>query len=162
MKMKSKTLVLAILLVSLALPALADHHQGPGVPNNPVTAENILTNGRLLARFLGLSSSQVTELNGFLKTLQTAEQAVRQARPPLCKQLATDLTAASPDATTVGKDLLALVDNQDQIKTALEAFDTSFSAILTPDQLTKYDALKQVAGLAEDKAPVIPECPPSS
>jgi hypothetical protein len=122
-----------------------------------------LVDGRFLTRYLDLSSSQVTQLQGFLKTLQTAEQAVQTARGPLCQQLQTDVDASHPDSTTVGKDYLALVDNQDKIKTVLQAFDTSFSAILNGDQLARYDHLKQTVGLGNSKSPdPLPACPPTA
>ena len=135
MTVKSKALVLALLLGTLALPALADRRGAGGGSGNPGSGnpgsgvdDSALVNGRFLTRYLNLSASQVTQLQGFLRTLQTAVQTVQTARAPLCQQLRTDLGANSPDPTTVGRDLLALVDNQARIKTALQAFDASFSA----------------------------------
>jgi hypothetical protein len=88
---------------------------------------------------------------------------VQTAQAPLCQQLRTDVSASSPDPTTVGRDFLALVNNQAKVKTALEAFDASFSAILNGDQLTRYDALKQAIGLGNGKSPdLFPQCPASS
>lgn len=163
MTLKAKALVLTLLLGILALPALADHRGPGGGPGNPGFDDSVLTNGRFLAHYLNLSSTQVTQLQGFLKTLQTAVQAVRTAQPPLCQQLRTDVAATHPDPTTVGRDFLALVDNQEKIQTALQAFDTSFSAILNGDQLARYDALKQAVGLGHAKSPdLLPQCPPAS
>jgi hypothetical protein len=161
MTAKSKVLVLTVLLGILALPALADH--GPGGPGHPGIGDNALINPRFLSRYLDLSTSQITQLQGFLKTLQTALQAVQTARPALCQQLRTDAGASNPDPTTVGRDFLALVGNQEKVKAALTAFDASFSAILTPDQLTKYDHLKQAVGLGGGTSvDLFPACPPSS
>jgi len=161
MMSKPKTLVLALLLGSLCvLPAFADR----GGPGSSGFGDGALTNPRLLSRYLNLSAAQNTQLQGFLKTLQTAIQGVRTAQGPLCQQLRTDVAAANPNPTTVGNDYLALIDNQDKVKTALTAFDTSFSAILTADQLTKYDHLKQLVGLGDDHkaADLLPACPPAS
>jgi hypothetical protein len=164
MTVKSKALVLTLLLGLLALPALADHHGPGGGPGTPGVGEGALTNPRFLVRYLNLSSTQVTQLQGFLKTLQTAVHAVQTAQAPLCQQLRTDVGATSPDPTTVGRDYLALIANQEKVKTALTAFDTSFSAILNADQLAKYDALKEAVGLGDGKiTDLLPECPrPSS
>jgi hypothetical protein len=161
MMSKPKTLVLALLLGSLCvLPAFADR----GGPGSSGVGDGALTNPRFLSRYLNLSSAQTTQLQGFLRTLQTAERAVLNARGPLCQQLRADVSAANPNPTTVGTDYLALIDNQDRVKTALTAFDASFSGILNSDQLTKYDHLKQVIGLADDHkaADLLPVCPPAS
>ncbi len=157
MIMKPKALVLAVLLVLIALPALADQPPGRG-PGSPGIGD-VLTNVRFLTRYLSLSTSQVTQAQGFLRTLQTAVQTVQTAHAPLCQHLRTDAAVSSPDAATVGRDFLALLANQAKIKMAVDAFDTSFSAILNGDQLAKYDALKQsVEGSRTGSAP-LPACP---
>ncbi|HEY0555387.1 MAG TPA: hypothetical protein VGG20_14080 [Thermoanaerobaculia bacterium] len=162
MTLKAKALVLTLLLGTLALPALADRRgPGPGGPGSP--GDSALTDGRFLTHYLNLSTSQVTQLQGFLKTLQAAGVTVRTARGPLCQQLRTDLGASHPNPTTVGQDFLALVDNDGKIKTALQAFDTSFSAILNGDQLARYEALKQIVARGDGKAlDPLPQCPPAS
>ena len=161
MTLKAKALVLTLLLGIVALPALADARGPASRPGNP--GDGALTDGRFLTHYLGLSTGQVAQLQGFLKTLQTAGVAVRTARVPLCQQLRTDLGATHPNPTTVGQDFLALVDNEGKIKTALQAFDTSFSAILNGDQLAKYDILKQIVERGSSKAPdPLPQCPPAS
>jgi len=162
MNPKLKALALTALLGTLALPALAASHPAapPPPPTDAGTASNLLHHPKALARFLGLSADQATQLNGFSTTLQAAEQPLRQARPPLCQQLRTDLAVTSPDPATVGKD--TLVDNKDQIRDAREAFDTSFSAILTPAQLVKYDTLKQLAHLDNHGGDILGDCPEAS
>lgn len=157
MTLKPKALVLAILFVLLALPVLADQHPGPGP--GPGVDSSALTNPRFLAHYLNLTPAQIAQTQGFLKTLQTALQAVQTARAPLCQHLRTDLGVSSPDPATVGRDFLALINNQAGIKTALQAFDASFSAILNGDQLAKYDALKQLLHLGDRGPEPLPVCP---
>jgi hypothetical protein len=161
MTMKRKALLLAVLLGILALPALAAGlGRGPG---GPTVDASVLTNPRFLARYLTLSPTQVTQTQGFLTTLQTAVRAVQTAHAPLCQHLRTDLGVSSPDAATVGRDFLALINNQAGIKTALTAFDASFSAILNGDQLAKYDALKLALGANARGPEPLPVCsPPAS
>jgi hypothetical protein len=161
MLMKPKALALAVLLAILALPALADQRPGRG-PGGPTVDASVLTNPRFLARYLNLSPTQITQTQGFLKTLQTAVQAVQMAHAPLCQHLRTDLAVSSPDPATIGRDFLALVNNQAGIKTALAAFDTSFSNILNGDQLAKYNALKQLIGATGRGPDPLPVCPASS
>jgi hypothetical protein len=157
MIMKPKALVLTVLLVLIALPALADQPPGRG-PGSPGVGD-ALTNVRFLTRYLSLSTSQVTQAQGFLRTLQTAVQTVQTAHAPLCQHLRTDTAVSSPDPATVGRDFLALLANQAKIKTALDAFDTSFSAILNGDQLAKYDALKQSIEGNRTGSAALPACP---
>jgi hypothetical protein len=162
MTLKAKALSLTLLLGVLALPALAAA-RNPGRPGTgPGVGDSALTDGRFLTHYLGLSSSQVTQLQGFLRTLQAAGVAVRTARGPLCQQLRTDITASHPNPTTVGQDFLALVDNEGKVKTALQAFDTSFSAILNGDQLARYDTLKQIVERGAKTPDPLPQCPPAS
>ncbi|HZF11664.1 MAG TPA: hypothetical protein VFE33_23000 [Thermoanaerobaculia bacterium] len=164
MPMKMKGLVLTVLLGTLALPALAATG-GSSAPASPDanTAYGLLDHPRALAKFLHLSADQTTQLLAFWNTFQTAVQPLHQARPALCQQLRTDLAVTPPNPTTVGTDVLALVDNRDDVHTARQAFDTSFSAILTPDQLTRYDTLKRIAHL--DNGPgtdLLGDCPPAA
>src|SRR4051812_20794299 len=163
MNTKMKALVLTALLGTLALPTMAATAPPPPSSTDVNGADNILHHPRALARFLHLSADQASQLNGFWNTLQTAEQSLRQARVPLCQQLRAALGVTAPNPTTVGTDVLALVGNKGEIRSAREAFDTSFSAILTPDQLAKYDTLKQIAHL--DNGPgvdILGDCPPAT
>ncbi len=148
-------LVLAALLIALALPAAA---QPP--TNDPSTAYSLLHHPRALAKFLHLSSSQATQLMGFYNTLETAVEPLRQARAPLCAQLVTDLGANPPQTDAVGTDSINLYENKQQIVDARKAFDSSFSAILNPGQLTAYDALKTLSRFTDPEVNVIGDCPP--
>jgi hypothetical protein len=159
MIVKPKALAFTVLLVLLALPALADQRPAGRGPGAPGLGGDVLTNVRFLTRYLDLSPAQVTQAQGFLRTLQTALQAVQAAHAPLCQHLKTDAAVSAPDPATVGRDFLALVANQAKIKTALDAFDSSFSALLNGDQLARYDALKQsIEGNRTGSAP-LPACP---
>jgi hypothetical protein len=121
----------------------------------------VLTNVQFQTRYLSLTSDQATQLQGFLQTLEAAEQAVQTSRTALCQQLRTDLTTSAPDPATVGTDYLALIASQAKIQAALTAFEASLSAILTSDQLTKFQALIQGAGSGSG-IDALPGCPPSS
>jgi hypothetical protein len=169
MTAKLRFLSLLILLGALMLPALASGRQapGPGGPRGgPVgpggpggdAGGAVLTDAKFLTRYLSLTADQVTQLKPFLATFQTAEQAVRTSHTALCQQLRTDIDASTPDPATVGRDYLALVDSQIGIRTAITAFESSLSAILTADQLTKFQTLIQT----DDSTDALPGCPPTS
>jgi Spy/CpxP family protein refolding chaperone len=162
---KSFSVLAAVaLLCMLALPLAAQSvaYESAAASARSGSADYILTHPRALSKFLHLSSDQNTQLQALWTTLQTSDDALRQARGPLCDQLRTDLTA-NAGAATVGTDSINLFTNKEGIRTARQTFDTAFSAILTPDQLTKYNGLKQIAHL--DNGPgtdILGECPPAS
>lgn len=167
--MKPKALAITLLLATLMLPALASARQNPGNQGQQGTGAglgrgeggaHVITNVRFLTRYLGLSSSQVTQIQGFLQTLQTSLQSVQTSRATLCQQLRTDVTAATPNPTTVGTDYLALIANQAKVQAAITAFETSVEGILTSAQLTKFQALVQAAGTIVGND-ALPGCPPS-
>jgi hypothetical protein len=167
MTMKPKALAIALLLGILMLPALASARQGQGQGNGPASgqgvgegAAHVITNVRFLTRYLGLSSSQATQVQGFLQTLQTSLQSVQTSRAALCQQLRTDVTAATPNPTTVGTDYLALIASQAKVQAAITAFETSVEGILTSTQLTKFQALVQAAGTITG-TDALPGCPPA-
>lgn len=168
MTAKPRFLSLLVLLGALMIPALASgqgrpHGGGPGGLGGPGPGGGgggggAITDARFLTRYLSLTADQVTQLKTFLATLQTAEQAVRTSHTALCQQLRTDIDASTPDPATVGKDYLALVDSQSGIRTAITAFEASLSAVLTADQLTKFQTLIQT----DDSTDALPGCPPTS
>src|SRR4029077_11382983 len=86
MPVKATVLALTLLLGTLALPVLADHGGrggGSGLPGVSF-GDGILTNGRFLAHYLNLSTSQTTQLQGFLKTLPDLRAGRGDGpRPPL-------------------------------------------------------------------------------
>jgi hypothetical protein len=135
------TLVLAAFVALLALPFAAEA-QRPG--RDP---GELLHNPRALARYLKLTPDQVAAAQKLQADLKAVVEPLRQAQKTLRETLRTDLNAASPNPCTVGQDVLALRTNEERIKDALEDFDRKFSALLNPEQLAKYEALKEAARL---------------
>jgi Spy/CpxP family protein refolding chaperone len=135
-----KTVAIALLAL-LILPSLALAAR----PGGGASPDEILRNPRLLSRYLKLDAAQVAQLRTFSAELKTALEAVRTARKPLQENLAALLAATNRDPCAIGAAVIALHDNGDQARAALERFDDQFSAILTPEQLAKYEALKAAA-----------------
>ena len=162
---KSLKVLLAVTVLGLlALPLAAQTvaYESDAASAKAGSADYILTHPRALSKYLHLSSDQNTQLNALWTTLQTSVDALRTARGPLCDQLRTDL-GGTPNPATVGTDSIDLFTNKEAIRAARQTFDTAFSAILTPDQLVKYNALKQIAHL--DNGPgtdILGECPPAT
>jgi len=159
-----KVLVAAAVLCLPALPLAAQSvaFESDAASARSGSADAILSHPRALAKYLHLTSAQNTQLQALATTLQTSVDALRQARGPLCATLRTDL-GGTPNPATVGTDSINLFNNKAAIRTARQTFDTAFSAILTPEQLAKYNTLKQIAHY--DNGPgtdILGECPPAS
>ena len=130
---------MALLLLPLAVQA---QRQGRGQD-----AASILENPRLLARYLKLTPDQVKTLQQLAQDLQRTVKPLVEDGKPLRETFYRDLEAANANPCTVGQDALALHENREKIKAAYEDFDRKFSAILTPEQLARYEALKEAARL---------------
>jgi Spy/CpxP family protein refolding chaperone len=143
MKIRKTTLTLAAVLSFLLLPLAAQAQQG----RRGQDPAEILRNPRLLARYLKLTPDQVKTLQQLAEDLRKTVQPLAQAEKPLREAFYNDLEAANPNPCTVGQDAIALHENQEKIKAAYEDFDRKFSAILTPEQLARYEALKEAARL---------------
>lgn len=152
---------LAFVLLALLLLPLAAQAAPAGPDANQ--AASLLENPRALARFLHLTADQVTQLNTLAQTLRGTVTPLQQARGPLCQTLRTALGAATPDQGAVGAGSLALFNNKKQIGAARTTFDNAFKAILTPDQLAKYNVLLQLHGAAGDRGVnLLGDCPPAA
>lgn len=142
---KTKSLLTATaFLAVLALPFLAE------AARPPVNPGEILRNPRLLARYLKLTADQAATLKTLRQELQADLKPLQDQLKPLQDQLETQLDAASPEACAVGQTVVAIDGVRDDIRAAYEEFDTKFSAILTPEQLAKYEHLKEAAGIYDE------------
>ena len=137
MKTRTPLVLLTTLVALLVLPLAAEAR----------SAAEILQNPRLLARYLKLTPEQVTTMQTLLKELQATVKPLREAQKDLYRAYHAELEEANPSACDVGAAAIALHENREKIKDAFEVFDQKFSAILTPEQLAKYEALKEAARL---------------
>lgn len=156
--------VVFILLAALSLPVAAlAAPAGAARPGNlePGQVRELIENPRLLARFLRLTNDQVTQMNALLRTLQASVEPLRASRATLCGQLRTALAATPADTAAVGNGSLALYQNKQQVSAARATFDTAFKAILTPEQLARYNALLQLFNNSPERsANLLGDCPP--
>ena len=144
--MQRKSAVALALALVLA-PALL--LAGPGNGNGP-GPDQILRNPRLLARYLHLTPDQATQEQQLFKTLGATLKGLHEQEKPLHDQLQALLAGSNPSACDVGALVLEIDGLRDQGRAAAETFDQAFSAILTPDQLARYEALKEAAHLGDD------------
>lgn len=133
---RAASIFAAVAAVLLALPLAAQPPQGPRDP------AAILHNPRLLARYLHLTPDQITASQKLFADLKAALDPLRQQEQTLRDAFHAAVSAANANPCDVGQAALAVHANQEKIKAALDDFDTKFSALLTPDQLARYEALK--------------------
>jgi Spy/CpxP family protein refolding chaperone len=129
---------LAALLVLLAVPALAQRHDRPHRSDRPVR------DGARLARFLDLS----TEQGAAARQLRTAHRdEVGLLRDELRAgrgRLRALLAAPAPDPSAVGRLVVELHAAGRRLRATRAELDRGFAALLTPEQLLRYDAFKEV------------------
>jgi Spy/CpxP family protein refolding chaperone len=130
---------LAVAAAALLLPTLAE------AARNPFDPAAILHNPRALARYLRLTPAQVEQQKALLEDLRETVEPLRQQQKPLQEDLRDALAAASPAACDVGAIVVEIDEIGDDIREAHVAFDAAFVKILTPEQLTRYNALKDAA-----------------
>jgi Spy/CpxP family protein refolding chaperone len=136
--MQRRHAIAALLAALLLVPALAE-----AARDRRPSPQEILRSPKLLARYLSLTPAQVTQEEALFKTLGEALKAIHTQEKVLRDQLATELGKPSPDACTAGGFVVQIDALIGQAQAAVRTFDTAFAAILTPEQLAKYNALKE-------------------
>ncbi|MEA2603338.1 MAG: hypothetical protein QOF89_4330 [Acidobacteriota bacterium] len=139
MKTRNATLALAAFLM-LVLPFAAQAQRGPANP------ADVLGNPRALARYLKLTPDQVKTTQQLFTDLRKAVEPLRQNGKTLHDAFEAALAATPQVPCNVGDAAVAVYNNNQRIKAAFQDFDTRFSAILTPEQLARYEALKALVG----------------
>ena len=133
--------LIATSLVS-AVPVMA---QEPAEDDGSGVIAYLLGHPGLLVR-LGLTSEQITATRQLIQRTRTALRPLRADITNLTRQIGQALAQPSPDACAVGRLVVDRNAKYGQIEDVLEDFDDDFSALLTPEQLVKYEALKAVLG----------------
>ncbi len=132
------TLGLAALVAVLAVaPATAQEEGG----DNKALAQ-IIKRPQVLVRALSLTAAQTATLRTLATAARTAIQPIGVEIKALSEQIRTALDSANPDACAVGALVVSRYGKYEQIEDVLQDFDDDFSAILTPEQLLKYETLK--------------------
>ena len=137
--MKRAHVLAAALAALLLVPAIAEAARRP-------SPQEILHSPRLLARYLNLTDAQKAQAEPLFTTLNTTLRSIHEQEKQVREQLVAELAKPSPDACTAGGYVVQIDGFVGQAAAALRTFDTAFSAILTPEQLAKYNALKELAG----------------
>lgn len=105
---------------------------------------------RAIAKHLGLSKEQATQWRGFTRELYETTDPLREQIEPLAGALKDLLEGAAPPAAEVGQLVIDIDALRDEIRAARAEFVADFTAILTPEQRLKWDALRARCGPGDE------------
>lgn len=126
-----KWLGLFALTIVFALPAAA---QGGRLPP--------CKDPRAVARYLGLSEEQRDAWRELREAEREAADPILDAIEPLREDLADLLDEASPEACAVGGIVVEIDAKRDDLRALHEEYVADFEALLTPEQLERWERLE--------------------
>ncbi|MFH1176368.1 MAG: Spy/CpxP family protein refolding chaperone [Acidobacteriota bacterium] len=135
-----KRAVLAMMLLALAVPALADE-----TPEQPRGKEAII-------RYLSLTDAQVEQWDALIESREATVSALREQLRGVEEQLRDLLKGENPDAQAVGALVISGRNLREQIEEANKAYLEGFEALLTREQAARLAGMRRVARLA----PLVP------
>jgi Spy/CpxP family protein refolding chaperone len=138
--MKRTLMVILALLIAITAFAAPQQRRGP----EGQRGHGILP-PQAMAEFLSLSEQQVDQLKSLREPLQSTVE-------PLRDQLRTNRDAleaalAAGDSAKAGQLATAGYAIRNQIKAAADSFETSFTALLTPEQKEKWTVYREIMEL---------------
>jgi Spy/CpxP family protein refolding chaperone len=136
-RLRRSTLPLAFAALATALAVSS----AVAAPRPPLPGCN---NPRAIAKYLKLTEVQVAQTKVLREDLRDAVEPLRAQLEPIRDQIRTALDAAHPDALGVGTLVVQADGVHDQIRTLQEDFESDFEALLTPEQLAKWQTLQAV------------------
>lgn len=147
---------LALLLAAgFGLPLLAQPGQGPGFGprlgqgpcrgDGPGPRGGSFASDRLV-RALDLSEAQVEQAKAIHEDLRAEMQPLHEEGMALRADLRDLLDAEARDAEAVGAATLALDEHRERARALKDEAKADFRAILTPEQLERWDALQEMRG----------------
>jgi Spy/CpxP family protein refolding chaperone len=138
--MNSKLFGISMLGVALGLtPVMAVSAEAPADSGQTRGGERRL--GRA-ADYLGLTADQQATWKSLFEQHKAEIEPLRQEGHQLHERLKAAMSAQNPDPTAVGEATLALKNHREKMKAAHTAFQTRLTSTLTPEQKTKFEALK--------------------
>lgn len=101
-------------------------------------------NPRAIARAVQLTPEQVTQTRAIYSELHAAVEPLREQVPALRDQLETLLDGANPEPAAVGQVVIDIDGLHDDIAQLREAAEAEFVALLTPEQVTRWERFQQI------------------
>jgi len=105
---------------------------------------------RAIARYLGLTADQNAHVKDLRAAFKATVDPIQKQIGDLRDQIQEDLDATSPDACAIGALQVQIHTLAQGIDAARNTFETGFEALLTPAQLTKWNALKAVCSANDE------------
>jgi Spy/CpxP family protein refolding chaperone len=128
-------------LFSLLIAAGAMAQRGPGRHHGHGGHRGLMNVDRL-AEYLDLTAAQKTQAEQIREKMKTAIEPLREEQRELFEAVHTALEN-NADATTVGTAMIAAHQHREKIRTLHEQYDAELEALLTPEQLSRWRALKE-------------------
>ena len=138
---KMNLAVLGTAALTLALGAGAAGAQPPG-PDGPGGLGPRMGRAEGMARVLGLTEAQKDQVRQLMEGRRAEHEALRAKLEENRHELQKALESASPDAVAVGELAIEGHRLREQGRALREAQDAAVRGLLTPEQRTKFDALK--------------------
>lgn len=98
--------------------------------------------GERLTQELGLSDSQQAAAKQLHEQLRETMKPLHEEQRALHEQVETALEQGA-DAATVGNLVITAHQKRQAMRAAREEYEADFAALLTPEQLAKYETLKE-------------------
>jgi len=136
-KMKKTVVVLAATLSMLIIATVASAQE----PERQVFMRHPGGGGEHIVSALNLSTDQKVQWDAIHQQLEASVKPLIEQHHAAEQRLNAAVDASNPDATEVGRAFLAMRAIDKQIKAAHESTKAKVSAILTPDQKAKFDAM---------------------
>ena len=141
-------LTLTVLLAAAAIAAPpAPHQGGPGAPP-PGAGPN---GDAALADYLDLTAAQIESWKAIQSDVRTSVQSLLEQQRALHEQLRAALDGT--DANAIGALMLQIRGIGDQIKAARDAADAKFSALLTTEQKSRFEAFQAAVEFLRQNGP---------
>jgi len=102
---------------------------------------------RGLTAFLDLTEQQIEDARALLEDLAAELRPLAEEARGVREELHALLETDDPDPAEVGALVVELHGIGDEMRAARDEFDTAFSALLTPDQLERWEVLKDARGV---------------
>ncbi|HJQ40364.1 MAG TPA: Spy/CpxP family protein refolding chaperone [Thermoanaerobaculia bacterium] len=129
-----KRTVMFLLILLTAVVAFAAPQHGRTILPPPAMAE-----------FLSLNEQQSDQMKSLRETLQSTVEPLREQIR--ANRDALEAALAAGDSAKAGEIATANYAIRNQIKAAADSFQTSFAALLTPEQKAKWSVYQEIAQL---------------
>ena len=142
-----KRILVLILIMTVAIAAVAAPPRrgaGPGAQRGPGGGRAVLP-PQAIADFLALSEAQSDQLKSLRESMKTTTEPLREQQRANREAMQAALEAG--DTAKAGEIAMAGHKVRQQIKAAHDTFQTSFAALLTPEQKEKWDVYQQIVKL---------------